>query len=248
MHDGGIPGFLTTVMVFPGDNLALVSFVNTDGPAGVSELLPAALIENILGLDNFQVVEGEAAASALARPNSPPPAGSAPPPSTNCHGTGQRISTAMFAGTYANRGYGNFTFCAAATDGAGTSPYCNSTLADFASLGPLDDNALYAKSPRIVSHFSMERTCDADAGSDSGTANFVMHAQNIYPNGYGKNTTAFAEGGGALLGRVWHVKCAVDGQSSEVVGCGWMDVEDGQWNKPSTGSVQDLADVWWDRV
>ena len=89
------------------------------------------------------------------------------------------IDLSAYAGTYTNPGYGNITFCA--PNDAGTSAYCNNTFADFASFGPLDANNLYARSPRIVSHFSVERVCTTD--SNNGTAGFVIHPLSIYPHG-----------------------------------------------------------------
>ncbi|PIL26377.1 hypothetical protein GSI_12133 [Ganoderma sinense ZZ0214-1] len=248
-HDGGVPGFLTTVMVLPEDNLAIVSFVNADGPDSISELLPFAIIESTLGLNN--TIQSEAGAFTGSNSSS---ADSTPSPSSTSNCTAPKVPTAQFAGTYTSGGYGNITFCAPNTNNtdadAGTSAYCNGTLADFASLGPLDANTLYARSPRIASHFSMERACDSDS---SGTADFVIRPLSIYPHGYGKNTTAFAEQGGSQLPPGWHVKCVVDGDGQSAkgvtaVGYGWMDIEDGQWTKPSQGTMQNLADVWWDKV
>ena len=76
-----------------------------------------------------------------------------------------------------------------------------------------------------VSHFSMERVCTTD--SDNDMADFVIHSLSIYPHGYGKNTTAFAEQGHTLVPSCFHVKCIVDsdGRSAEVRwwdAAGWM--------------------------
>ena len=67
----------------------------------------------------------------------------------------------------------------------------------------------------------------------------VQHWPCDYPNGYGRNTTAFSEQTDTLPDT--HVECVVD--HGEVTGCGWLDLE----TSPiiSVGTVQERAQIWW---
>ena len=222
-HDGGIPGFVSSIMFFPEDNIGVVALLNTDGPW--QDILPLSIASGVLGLNGT-----EAVSAALASLSSPSSSGNTPS-TANC--TKSNIPLESFAGYYTSPGYGNLTFCAPTA--ANASAYCNSTLSDFAALAPLDQNTLYAVSLRIVTHVSMQRTCtNAD-----GTEALVLSLQSIYPNGYGRNTTAFSEVINSLSRA--NVECVVS--HGKVSGCGWMDIEVGP--KTLVGSVEERAQVWW---
>ena len=222
-HDGSLPGFVSLVTIFPDDNIATVALLNTDGPW--QEILPLGIASGVLGFNGTEAI------SAILAPLLSPSSSDDTPSTANC--TKSNIPLESFAGYYASPGYGNLTFCAPTA--ANASAYCNSTLSDFAALGPLDQNTLYAVSLRIVTHVSMQRTCtNAD-----GTEALVLSLQSIYPNGYGHNTTAFSEVFDTLSQA--NVECVVS--HGEVSGCGWLDIEEG----PITlvGSVEERAQVWW---
>ena len=215
-------------MVLPNDNLAVFALLNTDAP--FQEVLPEAIISSVLGLNATGTSSRQSGAVSRHALST-----RATSPTGNC----TQSSTALekFAGRYTSPAYGNLTFCAPTTTSTLESAYCNSTLPDFASLGPLDSNTLYATTNRIVTHVSMQRTC---AGSDDLNEAFVVTFQSIYPNGYGKNTTAFAEAFSTDLPAT-HVECVVDG--GNVTGCGWLDIEVSPIK--SVGTPQERAQIWW---
>lgn len=214
-------------MVLPGDNLAVISLLNTDAP--FQDVIPQAIIQSVLGIESNDT---ESTATDI------------PPPSiANCT-TPPSLSLDKFAGTYVNPGYGNLTFCSpTAPSGTNVTSYCASTLSDFASINPNDtvaQDTLYAVTPRIVTHASMQRTCASPDGEL-----FVLTLQSIYPQGFGRNTTAFSEGLPSVFPLI-DVECVVDGDGETVLGCGWLDSEPGDIVR--TGTVQERANVWWDKI
>jgi hypothetical protein len=91
-----------------------------------------------------------------------------------------------FAGTYANPGYGGVTLCARDSK----SSACSAPLSDYASVeGTLANDMLYAAWPRLrCTHVSLARL--------NSSLQFTFHPQTLFPEGYGKNTTAFLAGFG----------------------------------------------------
>ena len=212
-------------MVLPDDNLAVFALLNTDAP--FQEVIPKAIISSVLGLNTTSTSTpstGSRSRRALSA--------RATPSTENC--TRSSIALERFAGVYTSPAYGNLTFCAPPAPNVSESAYCNSTLADFASIGPLDSNTLYATTNRISTHVSMQRTC---AGSDK---EFVVMFQSIYANGYGRNTTAFSEAFSTDLPPT-HVECVVEG--GRVAGCGWLDIEVSPIK--ATGTPKERAQIWW---
>ncbi|KAI0713049.1 beta-lactamase/transpeptidase-like protein [Cerioporus squamosus] len=114
MHDGGIPGFVSSLMILPNDNLAVVALLNTDGPW--QDLVPLAVIDSVLGLNA-----------------TPPPLTSSGSPSSE---PDRELRTEHpdreLWGTYVNPGYGNITFCAPGD--TSTAYYCASALSDWAAI------------------------------------------------------------------------------------------------------------------
>ncbi|RDX40963.1 beta-lactamase/transpeptidase-like protein [Lentinus brumalis] len=159
------------------------------------------------------------------------------------------IDMAKWAATVLNHGYGNITFCA---PGDNSTTYCAGALADWAAIsanGSVDPHALYATTPRITTHAMMWHVCmtTTDSGDqDKGSAaSFLLTLQSIYPQGFGRDTTPFLEDTSSLFEfPETDVQCLLDGQGN-VKGCGWMDLEPGH---ERTGSVQERADVWWDKI
>ncbi|KAM5536134.1 hypothetical protein V8D89_010233 [Ganoderma adspersum] len=224
-HDGGIPGFVASLMVLPDDNLAVFALLNTDAP--FQEVIPKAIISSVLGL-NTTSTSSPSTGSRARRGLSARATSS----TENC--TQSNTPLVKFAGEYTSLAYGNLTFCAPAAANV-SSAYCNSTLADFASIGPLDSNMLYATTNRISTHVSMQRTC-----ADSDDAAFIVTFQSIYANGYGRNTTAFSEAFSTDLPPT-HVECVVE--NNKVAGCGWLDIEVSPIK--STGTPKERAQIWW---
>ncbi|RPD58613.1 beta-lactamase/transpeptidase-like protein [Lentinus tigrinus ALCF2SS1-6] len=232
-HDGGIPGFVSLLIFLPRENLAVISLLNTDGPWPA--FVPFAVVDSVLALDtNFTVpsLPSDSDSSGSASPN------------TSC---APSVPIKNFAGLYTNPGYGNLTFCAPDDN---STTYCAVALSDWASISPngtVDPNALYATTLRVVTHAMIRHVCpDTGADSQSGetSVKFLLRLQSIYPHGFGRDTTPFFEAALSAFPEA-DVECLVDGEG-KVSGCGWLNFEDG--HKRTVGTVQERADIWWDKV
>lgn len=235
-HDGGIPGFVSRLIILPRENLAVIALLNTDGPW--QDLVPLAVIDSVLGLDVTPTLPSSTSISSSA---------STPAANTSCNPS---VPIESFAGNYTSLGYGNITFCAPST-GTGTNEsttaYCAEALYDWASISPngtLAPNALYAMTPRLATHAVMQYVCpEKDETSKNETAQFVATLRSIYANGYGRNTTPFYEDASIVFPEI-DVECLMDEQAG-VIGCGWLNLEPGH---KRTGSVQERADAWWAKI
>ncbi|RDX45785.1 beta-lactamase/transpeptidase-like protein [Lentinus brumalis] len=207
-HDGGIPGFVSSLMILPNDNLAVVALLNTDGPW--QDLVPLAVIDNVLDLNVTPTVPSLPSGSASASTS----------PNTSCVPS---IPIYNFAGTYVNPGYGNITFCA---PGDNSTAYCSGALSDWAAISPngtIDPNSLYATTPRITTHAVMQHVCSGSGSEETASSNFLLTLQSIYPNGFGRDTTPFFEGASNILPKT-DVECLLD-TKGKVTGCGWLNLE-----------------------
>ncbi|KAI0742294.1 beta-lactamase/transpeptidase-like protein [Daedaleopsis nitida] len=237
-HDGGIPGFVSTIKVLPDDNMAVVSLLNTESP--FQDVIPFSIMHALLEPDEpfdplARLRPSSASSSSSTIPSTPAD------PSANCTSADSDIPLENFAGVYVNPGYGNLTFCAPSQ--ADVSAYCQSALSDLAAVSPngtVEPHTLVAVSPRIVTHATMQRTCAGAPGS--GIETFVLLLESIYASGYGRNTTPFAVPRPTILQQA-DVECVVDADG-KISGCGWVNLMPGN---PRTGTLQERADVWWDK-
>lgn len=141
-----------------------------------------------------------------------------------------------YAGTYLNKGYGAITLCAYSS----SSHHCTALLSDFGSLEPFgrpSKTALYAHFPRIwSSHMRFShRTNDT----------FSLEATAVFPNGYGKNTTAFETyETGEGEGRVEFIV-----EDKKVKGFAMVFDEDAATSRSKAGGgIEDTADAWFVKV
>ncbi|KAI0742266.1 hypothetical protein C8Q80DRAFT_1272967 [Daedaleopsis nitida] len=127
---------------------------------------------------------------------------------------------------------------------ADVSAYCRSALSDLAAVSPngtVGPHTLVAVSPRIVTHATMQRTCAGAPGS--GIETFDLLLESIYPTGYGRRNTTPSEVSRPTILPKADLKCLVDADRT-VSGCGWLNLMPGN---PRTGTLQEGADVWWDK-
>jgi hypothetical protein len=126
-------------------------------------------------------------------------------------------------------------------------------------------DTLYAAWPRLTSsHFRLVRVPVGDDANIWGNNTFAFRPTQLYPNGYGRNTSAFetdtladyesmrrqpAEGGGRME-FVLEKDKRKDGKV-RVIGVGWFGTVDygvvPNREKPGR-TVQDRADVWFEKV
>lgn len=180
-HSGGLPGFLTIVAFIPSQGLGLVSFINNGAASTVNAAVMYSIFDHL----------GDPAARRLTTFNT---SGSTSLPTQSTSDTKTRYNAShiqlptvpleVFAGTYSDTGYGSFTLC---TSAANASDACAVVLSDFAAVYPdLSLNALYASWPRLwTSHIRLLH---------SGGNSFKVGVMKLFPQGYGKNSTPFAEG------------------------------------------------------
>ncbi len=101
-HGGGIDGFITSVMLFPDDDLGLVSFVNRG--SGLPSLINQHAADRILGLEPIDWA-GEALAEQAAGEEAAEEA-EKKKEATRVAGTEPSHALADYAGDYAHAGYG----------------------------------------------------------------------------------------------------------------------------------------------
>lgn len=140
-----------------------------------------------------------------------------------------------FTGAYHNDGYGTFVLC----NTTSTSHYCNEVLSDFAAVDaqgpPREALELYGAWPRLwTSHIRLVHI--------NGTR-FDCFPTQLFPRGFGKNTTAFE----TFESRLGYVDFVVEG--GVVIGAGLSDTVGERTNlEKKGGSVEETADAWFVRV
>jgi hypothetical protein len=132
------------------------------------------------------------------------------------------------AGTYHNAGYGTAELCSVHS----SSSSCQSVLADFRSV----DKSLSPNSTDLFISWITTWTSHVRFIHANGTQ-FIISSGTIYPEGYGKNTTAFStlESGGQATFVV---------ENKSVVGFGISGIS----GVEHAGPVEEASDVWFDKV
>jgi hypothetical protein len=145
-------------------------------------------------------------------------------------GVTPRADGVDLTGTYYNAGYGTGVLCSVHS----TSPSCKSVLDAFHSIDP----SVSPKSTSAdlfaswVTPFSTHIRFTYTNNSD-----YLISAGSIYPQGYGKNTTAFS-----TLVPVATAEFVV--KNGKAVGFGWNNIIDDGGVKRS-GSVEETSEVWF---
>lgn len=148
------------------------------------------------------------------------------------------LSLDSYVGAYNDLGYGNITLCASTTD----SPYCKSVLKDFEPFpDPIESEGssptLYASLRNMWgSHLRLRH---------QGGDEFTILMTYLFPNGYGRNTTAFETwetGSGEGT-----VKFVVS-DAGEVEGFGLFIMEELTERRRIGGTIEETADAWFSRV
>jgi hypothetical protein len=162
---------------------------------------------------------GASSVDALPSPRSPRP--------------GANLPLSAFAGTYFDDGYGTLELCAPPPEIAlKPAAEYDGALADFAALGPLDANTLYAAWPRIFNtHVLLAR--------EHGTARFSFASRELFPHGFGQDTTPF----GFESAQAGRAEFAID-DGGMVVGLGVV-FQDGTKRERTGKTVQQRAEVWF---
>jgi hypothetical protein len=189
----------------------------------------------------FKAAEKAFASRNSSSPSSSPPATSTTPVTRRSKlllprrhaGVAPRTDGIDLTGTYYNAGYGTNVLCSVHS----TSPSCKSVLGAFRSIDPSlaslssksTSTDLFASRVTLVSTH-IRFTCTNDG-------NYLISAGSIYPQGYGKNTTAFS-----TLVPIATAEFVVE--NGKVIGFGWNNIIDDSGVK-RTGSVEETSEVWF---
>jgi hypothetical protein len=185
----------------------------------------------------------EAAEKAFGSRNSSSPASS--PPATNTvtrhsnlllprhGGVTPRAEDVDLTGTYYNAGYGTGVLCSVHS----TSPSCKSVLDAFRSFDPSSLSPKSTSTDLFASWVTQFSTHIRFACTNS--SNYLISAGTIYPQGYGKNTTAFS-----TLVPIATAEFVV--KNGKVVGFGWNNIiDEASGGVKRSGSVEETSEVWF---
>jgi hypothetical protein len=181
----------------------------------------------------------KAAEQAFGSPNSSSPSNSPPATTTATRrsnprhaGVTPRANNGVdLTGTYYNAGYGTGVLCSVHS----TSPSCKSVLDAFRSIDPSSLSPTSTSTDLFASWVTLFSTHIRFTYTNS--SNYLISAGSIYPQGYGKNTTAFS-----TLIPVATAEFVVN--NGKVVGFGWDNIIDDGGVKRS-GSVEETSEVWF---
>jgi hypothetical protein len=183
-------------------------------------------------LDIILKVAEKAFGSAYTSSSPPADQSNIPHRSTLPRQTGLRAGTDSagldLAGSYYNPGYGTLVLCNVHS----TSPSCESVLDDFHAL----DNSL---SPNTIDLFAYWRTVLTTHVQFTHTmaSQYLISTGTIYPEGYGKNFTAFSTLAPATIAQFFV-------ENERVVGFGFNETTDSDVPH-SSQSVEETSQVWF---
>ncbi|KZT69404.1 beta-lactamase/transpeptidase-like protein [Daedalea quercina L-15889] len=243
-HSGALPGFSTSVAFLPHDGLGIVVLANADAKDAANEAIVLRIVEDVLGLKRVdRSVSADPSGKAVLKEHLEAPHEG----SRGDHTVALEplpIDLDSFSGTYTNPGYGTLIFCMTES----TSQHCLTVLSSFApfiyqtpSPSPTKPE-LYTAWPRIWStHMRLTHTTGAEFGLQF-TAQF--------PEGYGRNGTAFQTSEpGDREGRAVFV-LEQEGDTAKVLGFG-MEI-DGEAvearKRAGARDVREWADAWFEKV
>ena len=226
-HNGGLPGVSTYIFLSPHDGTGVVALSNADEKQPALGEVAHILLHKVWGIQEDplpSVSFVETRLNGMRRVPEYAVSASAP----------EELPPYDFTGLYLNEGYGAFLLC----DSKSTSAHCATVLDDFAAVDAPEkpkSTELYASWPRLwTSHVR---------ASYAGDMRFVIQVSQLFPQGYGKNTTPFELfGGGAFADFVVR-------DDGEVLGFGLFGLAGERTNREKKGgSVEDTAEVWFDRA
>lgn len=216
-----MPGISTLVVCDLSDGLGIAILINADSKDDVYSAIISQLAQQLFGTD-LDVRKRSTSPTISRRSSSSLAARAAPVP------------IQAYSGTYHNAGYGTFTLC----DSTSTSPSCRRTLQTFAIVDGRDSDpsVLYSTWPRMwSSHLRLTRIDDSDS-------QFDLVFTNLYPTGYGRNTTPFEFPQGEIVVEFVVAKGKVSGVG--LIGTVGEETD----RQKQGGTIEQIADVWFDKL
>ncbi|KAI0645138.1 beta-lactamase/transpeptidase-like protein [Trametes meyenii] len=223
-HNGGLPGFSTLTAFSPSSNLGIVVLINADEQGEHAWAILRRAFDDVLDRTSSKVIVDTPTSDVQDLSSK---LGRGPPPS---------LDLEAYTGTYTSRGHGTVTLCSSRS----TSRYCSGVLADFSTLHTLEDSpfGLYSVFKSVLSTHMRLRHLSGDT--------FTGEFTTLFPNGYGKDTTAFEtfETGDAESTVVFSV------EGSKVAGFSLVidEAAVAARQKRTGGHIEETADAWFEKV
>lgn len=215
------------------DGVGIVALTNADTKADAIQMIVDIVAEKVLlGSRNPSSPSSSTPATTAARRSNLLP----PRPHA---GVTRRNNDVDLTGTYCNAGYGTGVLCSVRS----TSPSCKCVLEAFRSIDPSlspksTSNDLFAP---WVTLFSTHIRFTYNTTDNDGHRYYLISAGSIYPQGYGKNTTAFS-----TLVPIAKAEFVVEQNGKSVVGFGWNNLVDAAAGvQQRSGSVEETSEVWF---
>ena len=235
-HSGGIPGITTNVFILPADDLGVVVLANADAMHIQEHTIIYRLIEDYLGLQRThsarlrKMLEDEATNKVVQNTRAAQTSTSAGPP----------LPLDAYAGTYVDPGYPVMTLCS----GESTSSACRDALDKFAHFENVTTpDTLYAIVPGTwISHARVKHSKDNT---------FYLTGTYLFPNGYGKDTSAFEtwEDGTEEATLEFVTEDDLTGGAPTVIGVGVRGMVGETTNLERIGgTVEETAEVYFRKV
>ncbi|CDO69943.1 hypothetical protein BN946_scf184836.g17 [Trametes cinnabarina] len=233
-HTGGIPGFSTMTAFSKSRNVGMVILINADEKADYAMTILKRAIDDVLELpgspDGLESSESESKGERSKLDDGLETRTALKPPS---------LDLEAYEGAYDDPGYGAITICAPKSK----SRACTAVLDDFASLGPLTDTT-----PHLYGSFRTLWSSHVRFIHHSGDTFNVTFTQ-IFPQGYGRNTSAFetyesGEGEG-------HVVFTVAAEGPEILGFALVVDQDAvaaRMRRSKGASLGEAADALFFRI
>ena len=229
MHGGSASGVTTLIVAALEDGLGIVALTNVDDKTDILKYLVFKLAQRALGAGNTSstppvnnsvtsrsILPRHADAGVIARADS---SGTPSYPDPT--------------GTYCSTGYGTLVLCSLGT----TIPACKGVQNDIRAV--IDSGSVSPNPPDLFTYWGGVWDKHGYFAYTNGSS-YSIFTGTIYPQGYGKNSTAFT----TLSGPYDTAKFVVE--NGKVVGFGFNDDVSDLPVKPG-GSVKETSQVWFDR-
>ncbi|KAI0632700.1 beta-lactamase/transpeptidase-like protein [Trametes polyzona] len=226
-HTGGLPGFSSITAFSPSSNLGIIVLINADGQNAIYTIAKRAF-DDVLGRPAHSTRSSVEASAEAQAPSEETASEDPEPPS---------LDIDAYAGTYTAPGYGTITLCSSKS----TSHHCSRVISELSSVEPIDGArlGLGGAYERVLSTHVRLRHRSGDA--------FELAFVSLFPNGYGKNTTAFeVYEAGFSEGRAEFV---VEG--NKVAGFAFVidqDAVEARKRRVPGGAMKDAADAWFTKL
>ena len=207
------------------DGVGIVALTNAGSKAEAIQDIIAKVVEQALGSSNSSSPSNSSPANTVTRRSNPPLPRHA--------GVTPRTDGVDLTGTYYNAGYGTGVLCSVHS----TSPSCKSVLDAFRSIDPSSLSPTSTSTDLFASWVTLISTHIRFTYTNS--SRYLISAGSIYPQGYGKNTTAFS-----TLVPIATAEFVVE--NGKVVGFGWDNIiDEGHGGVRRSGSVEETSEVWF---